>query len=301
VKTAVADARTLRLQARKAAQRLELRADAPDELELLESSWKSTVLRATWCYPQRWSVVLKRCNPGSAELEATIHTEVLPRLPVRAPRLHGHWRETELTTWLAFEDVGDEAPDLADERQRAIISRWLGELHSASRELTGLPPLPDRGAAHYLARAKRARALLAERRSASADPEETRRLGRALETCDSLLARWADVARAASQLPAAFVHADLATENLRLTPTAQGLGVTAIDWEKAGIGTPFADLAPVDYAVYAEAADVPFDLLTPSAWVARLLRTLSHDWASKPLSKLGKRRRRLERDLAAMP
>lgn len=297
----IEDTRAVCLQARKAVQRLELRSEAPDELELIESSWKSTVLRATWSYPSRWSVVLKRCNPGSAEIEMAVQAEVLPRLPVRAPRLLGCWREAALTTWLALEDMGGELPNLEDERQRALVSRWLADLHCASRELKDLPRLPDRGPRHYLARAERARELLTERRSASADAEDKRRLGRALEVCDSLLARWAEVEEAASRLPAAFVHADLAVENLRLLPSADGLAVTAIDWEKAGLGTPFADLSPVDFAVYARAADVPFELLTSSAWVARLLRTLSHDWASKPVWKLGKRRRRLERDLAAMP
>jgi aminoglycoside phosphotransferase (APT) family kinase protein len=301
VTATVADTHGIYMQARQAVQRLELRSDAPDELELLEASWKSTVLRATWRYPSRWSVVLKRCNPGSAEIEAAVHAEVLPRLPVRAPRLYGSWREAALTTWLAVEDIGDEPPDLEDEGQRALVSRWLGELHRSSREATGLPPLPGRGAPHYLARIERANALLAERRSAAADPEDVRRLTRALEVCDSLLGRWTDVERAASQLPAAFVHADLATENLRLVRSAGDLAVTAIDWEKAGMGTPFADLSIANLGEYARAAEAPLDVIKSSVWVARLLRTLSHDWASKPTSKLGKRRRRLERDLAAIP
>lgn len=298
---ATEDSREIRLQARHAAARLELRSDAPDELTLLESSWKSTVLRATWEYPRRWGVVLKRCNPGSAEIEATVHAEVLPRLPVRAPRLLGLWREAALTTWLAFEDMGDEPPNLEDDRQRAMVSRWVGELHRASREVTDLPPLPDRGARYYLARVERARALLAERRATAVDRDDELRLTRALEVCDSLRSRWIEVEKAASRLPAAFVHADLAVENLRLVRSAGNVAVTAIDWEKAGIGTPFADLSNADPREYAGAADAPLDLVTSSAWVARLLRTLSHDWASKPISKLGRRRRRLERDLAAMP
>lgn len=298
---AAVDTRDIRMQARHAVRRLELRSDAPDELTLLESSWKSTVLRATWEYPRRWGVVLKRCNPGAAELEATVHAEVLPRIPGPAPRLLGRWHEAALTTWLAFEDMGDEPPDLDDDRQREMVSRWIGELHRASRDLTDLPPLPDRNAPHYLARVQGARALLAERRTAAGDPDDERRLTRALDVCDSLLSRWTDVEQAASRLPVAFVHADLAVENLRLVRSAGRVAVTAIDWEKAGLGTPFADLSIADPREYARAADAPLDLVTSSAWVARLLRTLSHDWASRPIAKLGRRRRRLERDLAAMP
>jgi hypothetical protein len=300
VTTAVEGAREVSTEARHAVRQLELRADAPDELALLESSKKSTVLRATWLHPRRWRVVLKRCDPDSAEVEAAVHAEVLPRLPIRTPRLFGVWREGD-ATWLALEDMGDEPPRLDDARQGALVSRWIGELHAASRDLTDLPSLPDRGAPHYLARLESSRALLAERRTTAEDGDDERRLARALEVCDSLLSRWAEVERAASRLPVAFVHADLAAENLRLARSAGRVEVTAIDWEKAGIGTPFADLSIADLREYARAADAPLDVLTSSAWVARLLRTLSHDWASKPIAKLGRRRRRLERDLAAMP
>jgi Phosphotransferase enzyme family len=300
VTAAAVDTRDVRMRARHVVRRLELRSQAPDELTLLESSWKSTVLRATWEYPRRSRIVLKRCNPGAAELEASVHTEILPRIPARSPQLLGLWREAALTTWLAFEDMGDESPDLDDDRQRAMVSRWIGRLHAASRNLTGLPPLPDRGARHYLTRLERARAHLAERRDMADDRDELR-LARALDVCDSLRSRWPEVEVAAARLPAAFVHADLATENLRLVRSGGQVEVAAIDWEKAGTGTPFADLSLADPREYARAADAPLDVVASSAWVARLLRTLSHDWASKPISKLGRRRRRLERDLAAMP
>lgn len=297
--TVLADRREISNEARHAARQLELRLDAPDELELLESSSKSAVLRATWRDPRRWRVVLKRCDSDRGEIEAAVHAEVLPRLPVRAPRLFGVWREGP-ATWLAFEDMGDEPPALEDDRQRALVSRWIGELHLASRGLTDLPLLPDRSARHYLARLERASELLAERRTAT-DRDDARRLTRALEVCDSLRARWTEVEQAASQLPTAFVHADLAVENLRLVGSAGHVAVTAIDWEKAGMGTPFADLSIADPGEYARAADAPLDVVASSAWVARLLRTLSHEWASKPIAKLGRRRRRLERDLAALP
>jgi hypothetical protein len=300
--TAVAeDTRDVCGQARHAVRRLELRSGAPDQLTLLESSLKSTVLRATWEHPSRWGVVLKRCDSGSAEIEAAVHAEVLPRLPGRAPRLLGVWREAALTSWLAFEDMGDELPNLEDERQRAMVSGWIGELHRASRDLTGLPPLPDRSARHYLARLEGARALLAERRGAAADRGDELRLTRALDVCNTVHSRWAEVEEAASRLPVALVHADLGVENLRLVRSAGRVAVTAIDWEKAGMGTPFADLANADLGEYARAAEAPLDVVISLAWVARLLRTLSHDWASKPIAKLGRRRRRLERDLAAMP
>lgn len=297
----VVDTRDICRQARHVARQLELRSSPPDELTLLESSGKSTVLRATWCSPDRWDAVLKRCDPGSAEVEAALHAEVLPCLPVLVPRLLGLWRDGATATWLAFEDMGDEPPNLEDVRQRAMVSRWVGEMHSASRELPELPELPGRGAGHYRDRVEGARALLAERRALAVDRDDARRLTRAIDVCDSLRSRWSEVENAASQLPAALVHADLAVENLRLVRSAGRVAVTAIDWEKAGIGTPFADLSIVDLREYARAANAPLDLVASSAWVARLLRTLSHDWASKPISKLGRRRRRLERDLERMP
>jgi aminoglycoside/choline kinase family phosphotransferase len=293
------DTREISAEAHDAVRQLDLRPGAPDGLELLESSWKSTVLRATWRHPRRLGVVLKRCSPTSAELEATIHGEVLPRISIRAPRLFGVWRDST-TTWLAFEDMGDEPPRLDDDRQRAMVSRWLGELHSASRELAAVPPLPERGARHYAGLLEFARVHLAARRAEALDREEGERLSRAICLCDLLHSRWAAVEEQARLLPRALVHADLAPENLRIVRSAGQLEVTAIDWEKAGIGTPFADLAMVDAAAYARAAGAPLATVSSSMWVARLLAALSHNWAAKPLSEVERYADRIERALGSI-
>lgn len=293
------DTRAISTEVRDAVRRLELRADAPDELELLESSWKSAVLRATWRHPRPWAVVLKRCSPASAELEAAVQGEILPEISIRAPRLFGVWREGR-TTWLAFEDMGDEVPRLEDDRQRAIVSRWLGELHRASRDLAAVPLLPDRGARHYAGLLEFARARLVERQGEAHEGDDERGLGRAIRLCDSLRSSWDAVEEQARRLPPALVHADLAPENLRVVRSAGRLEVTAIDWEKAGIGTPFADLAMVDAATYARAAGAPLETVSSSIWVARLLAALSHNWAAKPMAEVERYGRRLERALGSI-
>jgi Phosphotransferase enzyme family len=293
----VEDTREISAEARHAARQLELRADAPDELTLLERSWKSMVLRATWRSP-RWEVVLKRCAPGSAELEAAVHGEVLPRISIRAPRLFGVWPDAT-ATWLAFEDMGDEPPKLNDDREREMVSRWLGELHRGSRDLARIPPFPDRSAQHYLGLLELARARLVER-LAEAPSGDDPRLGRAIRLCDSLHSRWDAVEEQAALLPPVFVHADLAPENLRVVRSAGNLEVTAIDWEKAGIGTPFADLAMVDPPAYASAAGVPPETVSSSMWVARLLAALSHNWAAKPMSEVERYGCRIERALGSI-
>jgi Phosphotransferase enzyme family len=293
------DTREISVEVRHAVRSLELRRDAPDELTLLERSWKSTVLRATWRDPHRLTVVLKRCSPASAETEAAVYAEVLPRVPVRAPRLFGVWRE-ELTTWLAFEDMGDEPPTLDDDRQRAMVSQWLGELHRGSRDLARVPLFPDRSAQHYAGLLELARARLAERRAEPLAGDDERRLVRAIRLCDSLRARWDSVEEEAALLPPTFVHADLAPENLRIVRSAGKLEVTAIDWEKAGVGTPFADLAMVDAPAYASASESPLETVSDSIWVARLLAALSHNWAAKPISEVERYGRRLERALGSI-
>lgn len=294
-----ADTRELSTEARHAVSQLELRPGAPDELALLERSWKSTVLRATWRQPDRWEVVLKRCDPEKAEIEATLHGEILPRLPVRAPGLLGVWQEGS-ATWLAFEDMGDEPPMLEDDRERALVSRWLGELHGASRDLRDLPPLPDRGAPHYAGLLESARARLFERRADALTADEERRLGRAMEICDSLRGSWDAVEAEVALLPPALVHADIAPENLRVVRSAGEPEVTAIDWEKAGIGTPFVDLALADPTAYAAAAGASLRTVRSSMWVARLLAALSHNWAWKPIAEVERYGARLERALGAI-
>ncbi len=293
------DTREISTEARHAARRLELRADAPDELELLEYSWKSTVLRATWRGARRWGVVLKRCLPGPAELEVTVHAEILPRIGVRAPRLFGAWRDAR-TTWLALEDMGDEPPRLDDDRQRAMVSRWLAELHVVSRDLAAASPLPDRGAQHYARLLESAREHLVERQAEASAGDDERRLVQAVRLCDSLRSRWGAVERQAALLPSAFVHGDMAPENLRLVRSAGRTEVTAIDWEKAGVGTPFADLAMVDPVAYADAAGAPLETVSSSMWVARLLAALSHRWAAKPMAEVERYAGRLERALGSI-
>ncbi len=294
------DTREIPAEARRAVRQLELRSEAPDELALLECSWKSTVVRATWRQPSRWQVVLKRCNPGAAEIEAAVHAEVLPRMPIRAPRLLGVWREAALTTWLAFEDMGDEPPRLEHDRHRAMVSSWLGELHRASRELVATPPLPRRGGRHYLGLLGSAQKLLAERQVEVHSADDERTLERAIRLCDALRSRWDAVEDVAAQLPAAFVHADIAPENLRIVRSAGRVEVTAIDWEKAGVGTPFADLAIVDPPAYARAAGAPLETVDSSMWVARLLAALSHNWAVKPIPEVERYGRRIERALGSI-
>lgn len=294
------DVREISAEARHAARQLELRPGAPDELALLEWSWKSTVLRATWLRPRPWGVVLKRCEPTAAEIEAAVHSDVLPRIPVRAPRLFGVWHEGP-TTWLAFEDMGDEPPLLEDDGQRAMVSRWLGELHSASRNLADAPPLlGERGAPHYLGLLEAARARLRQRRAEALPDDDERGLERAIRLCDSLRAHWDAVQAQTALLAPAFVHADMAPENLRIVRSAGQLGVTAIDWEKGGIGTPFADLMWAEPAAYARAAGVSLEAVSASMWVARLLAALSHNWAAKPMPEVERYSRRLERALGSI-
>jgi hypothetical protein len=299
--TAVAEeTREIWAEAGEAIRQLELRRDAPDELALLESSWKSAVLRATWSHPRRWGVVLKRCDPGTAETEATMHAEVLPAIGVRAPHLFGVWAQEGEATWLAFEDMGDESPRLEDDHERAMVSRWLGELHRRSRYLPAVPLLPDRGAGHYAGLLEFARARLIERRAGAPGGEDEGRLEHAIRLCDSLRSRWDAVEAQAALLPPAVVHADLAPENLRIVRSAGEPEVTAIDWEKAGSGTPFADLAMADAAAYAEAAGAPLETVRSSLWVARLLAALSHNWAAKPMSEVERYARRIERALGSI-
>jgi aminoglycoside phosphotransferase (APT) family kinase protein len=242
---------------------------------------------------------LKQCEPGSAEIEATVRGDLLPLLPVRAPELFGVWCEGP-ATWLALEDMGDEAPTLEDDRQRALVSRWLGELHSASRELAEIPLLPDRSAQHYAGLLEFARARLVERQAEALSRSEGRRLRGAIRLCDSLLSCWDAVEEECALLPPALVHADVAPENLRLVRSGGRLEVTAIDWEKAGVGTPFADLAIADPAVYASAADAPLATVSASAWAARLLAALSHNWAVKPMPEVERYGRRIERALGSI-
>jgi aminoglycoside phosphotransferase (APT) family kinase protein len=196
--------------------------------------------------------------------------------------------------------MGDEPPRLEDDHQRAMVSEWLGELHTTARDLAAVRLLPDRGARHYLALLDLARARLVDRRVDALRSDDDRSLGRAIGLCELLRSRWDVVERQAESLSPTFVHGDIAPENLRIVRSSGRQKVTAIDWEKAGLGTPFADLAITDPRAYAGAAGVPLKPLNRSMWLARLLAALSHNWASKPMSEVERYAGRLERALGSI-
>jgi hypothetical protein len=91
----------------------------------------------------------------------------------------------------------------------------------------------------------------------------------------------------------------VAPENLRLVRSAGRPEVTAIDWEKAGIGrrSPTCDRRRPRVCACGGA---PLETVSSSIWVARLLAALSHNWAAKPMPEVERYARRIERALGSI-
>ncbi|HXK34431.1 MAG TPA: phosphotransferase [Dehalococcoidia bacterium] len=245
------------------------------------------------------NVMAKRASPDALAAEVHVYTHLLAGSGAR-PRFRGVGDDGAGGRWIFIEDAGGEAYDAGNPAHARLAGQWLARLHATVMRAAGPADvvLPHRGAAFYLDRARSARSTLDRRLSDACDVGDAAIVRRCVAICDSLEAGWASVAAAAAAVPDTLVHGDIAAENVRI----DGDEVVVFDWEKAAWGTPAVDLARVDVAAYASAAGdggrpIGLDDVARAAAAGSVLRTLSHNWAAKPVGKLERYARRLAREM----
>lgn len=269
------------------------------EMLRLASRSKPALYRLIFDEPGRPAVYAKRSPTSHLDLELTVYRDILPQLPLTVPRFFGSCRESDGSTWLFVEDVGDGRPSDEAPEHRRVVARWLGLLHRSAADDPRASRMPDVGPDRYLG------ALCAGREgirrnlgnSALTDGDRTI-LNGFLEQLDAVESRWPGIEHACQDLPVTLVHGDFRPKNVRIRETLPGTALYALDWEMAGWGAPAADLASafqpgmtvaIDPAVYLETVrerwpDLDERALRRLSILGRIFQALAGaEWASASL------------------
>ena len=275
---------------------------------------KPSVYRLIFASSRQPAVFAKRSLATDLAVERRVYQEILPRLPLTAPRYHGSCRDHEGATWLFIEDVGDQAPSESDLEQRVLAARWLGVLHGSGAAELAAAGLPDAGAGRYLAHLCAGRETL---RRNLVNPwltaDDRPLLTGLVDQLDALESRWPELERACEGLPNTIVHGDFRPKNVRVRVAGAAPALYAIDWEMAGWGIPAADLAcafgpgpivQVDARTYQETVrnlwkDLDTAALRGASILGRTFQALaSTEWAGASLVSVSERH--LIRPLASL-
>jgi hypothetical protein len=211
-----------------------------DCLWLEESSHPVEKLRLRLDDGQQLKVVFKRLTtdirpePNGNRREVLVYRRLLAGGRFGAPEVYASvLDEARGRFWLFLEDVGPLTLKNGDLEEWFASVRLLAEIHGAylgrGAELRGLNCLADHNGDYYRAIAAGARENLVR----ASDP-------RALARYDALMRPFDALADDLARQPRALVHGDIIPKNLAIQPAAR---IRPIDWESAGVGSPFLDLA----------------------------------------------------------
>ncbi|HXG98127.1 MAG TPA: phosphotransferase [Gemmatimonadales bacterium] len=266
-------------------------AGAPDAIEVLRGGKESATYRLAGAGPRGETVIAQRCTAARAAIERTIHEQVLPHVPVTAPRYHGFREDGDGFVWLFFEDVGSERASKTDPAHLALAGRWIAELHVGASNIAAGRTLPESGPNRYREHLHAAcdtiRPRLANPALTAAD---VRLLKRLLERLERLDVSWPQIEAACWGVPATLTHGDFRTKNAIVRSGATGLELFPIDWETAGWGIPAVDLTKIDLKAYGSVVrrswpDARPAVLRRLAAVGRIFLELAAiNWVSPQLS-----------------
>lgn len=239
--------------------------------------------------PDGASVFAKRAAAPRTVIERTVYRDLLPHLPLTAPRYYGSWLH-EPHGWLFVEDVGGDRYSESDPEHLAVAGRWVGTLHAEGCRIPAARSLPDAGPARYLTHLRTAREKVNRSMGRWRYPRnEIEQLTAILSYLDAVEARWSRVEAAVDGAPSTVVHGDFRTKNGYLRRNGDGLRIFPIDWETAGWGPPAADLTRIDLDAYWSAVrdawpDVGFETIDSWRRIGRLFEELAGvNWVAETL------------------
>ena len=192
-------------------------------------------------------IFAKHCDAQSGAVQRRCLEDMLPRMPIAAPRYHGAHRDPDGTWWLFVEDAGREVYSVDDPEQRRLAGRWIGALHRHGAQLPGAVDLPPAGIQRFEAHLRSGQALIHRSFSNPALSDVDRDLLREIVgLLDRVESRWAEFERALDGAPLTLVHGDFQPKNIRIGREAPTPSLFVFDWEMAGWGLPAVDLAPAN-------------------------------------------------------
>ena len=238
-------------------------------------------------------VIAKRAAREAIMRDELAFGTLLPAAGLAAPNVRGVVDDVDpALAWILVAAVDGRPYDPAS-RDPELLARWLARVHEHPWIAYG--GLPERDEGYHLRRVLGARSTLAQRLADAEDTDDRWVIARSLALTESIERHWSHCTSLAAWLPQSVVHGDLAPENALIDHDR----VFVLDWEKAAWGNPAIDIARVDTDAYARARDIDPAAITAAVRYGALVRTLSHNWAAKPLSSLARFTRRLERELAS--
>ena len=191
------------------------------------------------------SVIAKWCTGEGGRAERMIYEEVLPAVPVEAPRYYGSVDDARSGGfWLFLEYVEGEKYSRLVPLHRALAARWLALLHASPPGAAARARLPDGGPPRHLANLRGARdRILGHRANLALSADEVGFLELLVARLDELEAIWGRLEEACKGLPPALVHGDFKGSNLRIRNGRDGPTLVAFDWGESAFGLPAVDLA----------------------------------------------------------
>lgn len=197
------------------------------------------------------AVVVAKWGPAGAILrERLIQEQVLPYLPLTAPRYYGTCLDGP-DGWLFLEDVGDQRYSRSEPEHMRVAAEWVGTLHTVASGIGAADGLPDAGPSRYLRQLRGARAKVHDCLGRwTFAPPEVEVLASLLSWCDVLEARWGHVEAGCTGSPTTLVHGDFQPKNAFVRSNGHGVQIFPIDWEMAGWGPPSIDLTRIDLSAY---------------------------------------------------
>ncbi len=268
-------------------------ASTPDTIHVLRRGRKkAAIYRLVDAAPGGGAhLIAQRAPLSKALIERTVYRDILPRLPVPAPRFYGFLEDGPEFAWLFLEDAGDDRYDPADPAHRALGAGWLGQMHTTATGVATARGLPDAGPVRYRRHLVAGRSTIQTHLTNPALTAAERDTLRAIVSdLDRTEAAWTLIEAECAAFPQTLVHGDFRRKNVYLRDGPQGVELLPIDWETAGWGVPAIDLVRIDLAAYHTVAraiwpDVRFEAVSRLAVVGRILSQLAAiDWVSPQLA-----------------
>ncbi len=266
----------------RAWRRISKAGPAPHAVESLKETSRSSVYRLIGV-----GVIAKRAKVATALVERTVYEDILPSLPISAPRFDGFLREENPAfCWLFLEDSGGAECSFENPAHRALASRWIAQLHVSAARDAAPAGLPSRSLDHYIAEMQKARSAIRENLwNPSLTAADRADLETLIGLCDRLDSQWTRIAEQCANIPATLVHNDFCSKNAHIRPGSNGPSLHVLDWEYAGWGLPATDLGDLDLEAYIRVTGTDRPKLERLASLGRLLRCISSiKWATTHLA-----------------
>lgn len=260
----------------------------PSEIFILSKRIKSTIYRLVGAAPGHSSVVAKYCQRQTARHEHIIYEEILPKLPVTAPRFYGFLAGETDYDWLFLEDVEGERYSRNNQEHSILAARWLGLLHTSAANLVAPEILPDRGPEYFLGQLRAAHQRLSRSLSTlDLTPADFAVFVTVVSQCAFLESHSSQIERWCERMPRTLIHGDFKPRNAVIRRGGRAVAFLPFDWEASGWGVPAADLAFIDTSVYHAAVEDIWPTLTVQdihtmAIVGKIFRGIAElNWESQ--------------------